>query len=152
MPLPTVRHLIRAGIGLFGLIAVAAALAGPASAAALDPEKVQVQYLPRDGAAIVLWNAVDGATGYNVYQQTVTKAGSPSTETTATAPVKVNTDPIDPKTPSLMVDKLTNGTPYHFTVTAIVDGKETDPVGPRPALHSGDEQGNFVAVAPDTPG
>src|SRR5205809_7217676 len=107
MPLPTVRHLIRAGIGLFGLIAVAAALAGPSSAAALDPEQVQVQYLPRDGAAIVLWNAVDKATGYNVYQQEVTKPGSPSTETTATAPVKVNTDPIT--TTSLMVENLTNG-------------------------------------------
>src|SRR5438309_9123115 len=110
MSLPTVRNLMRVGIGLLGPIAVAATLAGPASAAALDPEKVQVQYLPRDGAAIVLWNAVDNATGYNVYEQTVTKAGSPSTATTASAPVKVNTAPIDPKTTSLMVDNLKNGT------------------------------------------
>src|SRR5438034_1153607 len=151
MLLPSVRNVLRLGVGLLAPILLIAALAGPSAAAALDPEKVQVQYLPRDGAAIVLWNAVDGATGYNVYQQTVSKAGSPSTETTATAPVKVNTDPVDPKTPSLMVDKLTNGTPYHFTVTAIVDGKETDPVGPRPALHSGDELGDFVAVVPQTP-
>jgi len=133
-------------MGLLASITVAATLAGPTSAAALDPEQTQVQYLPRDGAAIVLWNTVDGATGYNVYQQEVTKPGSPSTETTATAPVKVNTDPIT--TASLLVEKLTNGKPYHFTVTAIVDGKESDPVGPRIAR---DELGAFVAVVPQTP-
>src|SRR5205085_10459097 len=64
----------------------------------------------------------------------------------SSAPVKVNTTgPIDPKTTSLMVDNLKNGTPYHFTVTALVGGAETDPIGPRPALHSGDELGDFVA-------
>src|SRR5215510_11306361 len=113
MQLLSNRNVLRPGIGLLASIAVAAALAGPASAAALDPEKTQVQYLPRDGAAIVLWNAVDGATGYNVFQQEVTKPGSPSTETKATAPVKVNTSgPIT--TTSLLVEKLTNDKPYHF--------------------------------------
>src|SRR5437870_523671 len=97
MPLPTVRNLWRAGVGLLSPIVVIAALAGSAAAAALDPTVVQVQYLPRDGAAIIMWNPVDNATGYNVFEQVVTpKEGSPST---ATAPVKVNTALIDPKTP-----------------------------------------------------
>src|SRR5207237_9305150 len=128
MPLPNVRKALRLGIALLGPIAVAAILAGPTFAAALDPTTVQVQYLPRDGAAIVFWDSVDKATGYNVYQQEVTTPGSPSTATTA---VKVNKDPIT-KVTSLMVDNLKNGTPYHFTVTAILDGRETDPVGPTP--------------------
>jgi hypothetical protein len=150
MPLPSVRNVLRLGIGLLAPIALVVALAGPSSAAALDPEQVQVQYLPRDGAAIVLWNAVDKATGYNVYQQEVTKPGSPSTETTASAPVKVNTDPIAADIHSLMVENLTNGKAYHFTMTAIVDGKESDPVGPRVAV-SGDDLGAFVAVVPQKP-
>src|SRR5437762_366047 len=109
MLLPSVRNILRLGVGLLAPILLTAALAGPSAAAALDPEQVQVQYLPRDGAAIVLWNAVDSATGYNVYQQEVTKPGSPSTETTASAPVKVNTDPIKADIHSLLVENLTNG-------------------------------------------
>jgi hypothetical protein len=146
MPLPFVRNVVRLGIGLLGPIAVAAALAGPASAAALDPTVVQVQYMPQDGAAIVLWSPVDKATGYNVYEQIVSfKEGTPST---ASAAVKVNTAPVDAKTTSFMVPGLKNGTPYHFTITAIVDGAETDPVGPS---GKDDTTGELVAVVPQTP-
>jgi hypothetical protein len=150
MLLPSVRNVVRLGVGLLTPIVLMAALAGPSAAAALDPEQVQVQYLPRDGAAIVLWNAVDNATGYNVYQQEVTKPGSPSDQTTATAATKVNTDPIKADIHSLMVENLTNGKAYHFTITAIVGGAETDPVGPRPA-GSGGDQGAFAPVVPQKP-
>jgi hypothetical protein len=150
MPLLSVRNLVRGGVGLLGSMILATALLGSASAATLDPEVVQVQYLPQDGAAIVLWNAVDNATGYNIYEQTVTTPGSPSTMTSASAPVKVGSV-ADGKTTTFLVDKLTNGTPYHFTITAIVGGAETDPVGPRPAVNNGDDLGDFVAVVPQTP-
>lgn len=148
MPSSTVRSIMRGGIGFLLPFTLAAALAGPGFGAALDPEVVQVQYMPQDGAAVVLWNKVDNATGYNVYEQTVTKPGNPST---ATAPTKVNTNPITAT--SLLVDKLTNGTSYHFTVTAIVNGQETDPVGPRPAQdgNQGQEEGDLVAVVPQKP-
>jgi hypothetical protein len=143
MQLPSLRKALRLGTGLLAPITMAAALAGPTfGATTLDPTVVQVQYMPRDGAAIVLWTAVDKATGYNVYQQVVTTPGSPSTTTAA---VKVNTDPIT--TTSLMVDNLKNGTPYHFTVSAVVAGAETDPAGP-----SGNgDMGAAVAVVPQTP-
>jgi hypothetical protein len=139
--LPLARFARVACIAIVSVLAI-----GSAFGAALDPEKVQVQYLPRDGAAIVFWNSVENATGYNLYEQEVTQPGTP---TQATARMKVNTDPI--KTTSQMVDNLKNGTPYHFTVTAIVGGQETDPVGPRVAVHSGDDLGQFVAVVPQTP-
>jgi hypothetical protein len=109
------------------------------SAAAQAPE--QVQYLPRDGAAIVLWNPVTDATGYNVYQQEVE---SPTSDTLALK--KVNAEPVT--TTSLMVEGLTNGKSYHFRVSAIVGGAESDPVGP--AVAQGD-QGDFVAVVPQKP-
>jgi hypothetical protein len=138
-----VRRVLHLGIGLLAPFVIAAA--GPGRAATLDPTAVQVQYMPRDGAAIVLWNAVDNATGYNVYEQIVTAA--PGNPATATAAVKVNKDPIAQDIHSLMVDNLKNGTPYHFTVTAIVGGAETDPVGPS----DNDPMGALVAVVPQTP-
>jgi hypothetical protein len=119
-------------------IAVVAALAAGAASAAEPPGKVQ--YLPRDGAAIIVWNGVTNATGYNVYQQVVT---DPSTDLPAAT--KVNTAPI--KETSFMVQGLKNGTAYHFTVSAIVDGQETEAAGPSPA----EGNGNKVAVVPQTP-
>jgi hypothetical protein len=150
MQLRSVRNALRLGMGMLAPVTMAAALAGPSfGATTLDVEKVQVQYLPQDGAAMVLWNAVDMATGYNVYEQTVTKPGNPSTASAAT---KVNAAPIT--TTSLLVEKLTNGTLYHFTITAIVGGQETAPVGPRPAIDGNQGQqddGDLVAVVPQKP-
>jgi hypothetical protein len=110
---------------------------GPAAAA--DPP-TKVQYLPRDGAAIIVWDGVTDATAYNVYQQIVT---DPAEE--PTAPVKVNTAPIT--TTSYAVGNLKNGTAYHFSVSAIVGGQETEAAGPTPA----EGNGLAVAVVPQTP-
>jgi hypothetical protein len=103
---------------------------------AADPPS-QVQYLPRDGAAVVIWNGVTDATGYNIYQQIVTDpAADPPTA------VKVNAEPV--KTTSYVVENLKNGTAYHFRVSAIVDGQETEAAGPTLA----EGNGNFAAVVP----
>jgi len=139
MRMQWVRRVRASRIELLASIAVVAVLS--TGAAMADPPD-QVQYLPRDGAVIVVWIAPAGTvTGYNVYQQIVedpTKAPA--------AAVKVNTDPI--KETSFMVQGLKNGTSYHFTVSAIVDGKESDQVGPYPAQT---DQGTYVAVVPQKP-
>jgi Fibronectin type III domain len=123
---------------LASIVVVLLLTAGIASA---DPPD-QVQYLPRDGAAIVTWMAPTGnVTGYNVYQQIVTDPKSQPAAAT-----KVNTDPI--KETSFMVPNLMNGTAYHFSVSAIVDGKESEQVGPFPAQT---DQGTYVAVIPQKP-
>jgi Fibronectin type III domain len=122
------------------------------SIAALRPAVAQtpdnVQYLPRDGAAIVVWTAPAGSvTGYNVYQQVITDPKSQPA-----APVKVNTDPVTAT--SLLVENLKNGTAYHFTVTAIVDYNESAPAGPFSATdsdHDDREEGKLVAVVPQKP-
>lgn len=137
------RHLNRRtplsyGIPIMVAIAVIGTLAaGPAMAA--DPPR-EVQYLPRDGAAIVVWNGVTDATGYNVYQQIVT---DPAVEPAAA--VKITAEPV--KTTSLRVENLKNGTAYHFRVSAIVGGQETEAAGPTPA----EGNGNFAAVVPQSP-
>jgi regulation of enolase protein 1 (concanavalin A-like superfamily) len=123
---------------LAGGIAIAAALAAGAASAAMPPD--QVEYLPRDGAAIIVWSGVTNATGYNVYQQVVK---DPAQE--PTAPVKVNATPMT--VTSLLVQNLQNGTAYHFTVTAIVDGQETEAGGPTLA----EGNGGRVAVVPQKP-
>jgi hypothetical protein len=149
----SVRSILRLGIGLLAPVAFVAALAGPAAAQLqpIDPAYMQVQYMPQDGAAIVFWNKVDNATGYNVYEQTLTKPGSPSTMTTASTLAKVNTTPIPAGTFSYLVPNLKNGTAYHFAVSEILNGQETEPVGPRPAVNNGDDLGDFVAVVPQKP-
>ena len=79
-------------------------------AAAQTPE--QVQYLPRDGAALILWMAPQGnVTGYNIYQTTVT---DPSTK--PAEPVKVNAELV--KTTSFVVPNLTNS--RSSTMTRII--------------------------------
>jgi hypothetical protein len=134
------RNALTSRIELLASIAIVATLAtGPAMA---DPPSL-IQYLPRDGAAIVVWTAPAGTvTGYNVYQQVVTDPNSD-----LPAATKVNTDPI--KETSFMVPGLTNGTCYHFTVTAIVDGKESAPAGP--TLSNSDTEGAKVCVSPQKP-
>jgi hypothetical protein len=132
---------------LHSVVRALASFAGVAtlatSAAMADPPG-QVQYLPRDGAAIVVWMAPAGnVTGYNVYQSIVdTPTAQPA------APVKVNTDPI--KETSFLVQSLKNGTCYHFTVTAIVDGKESAPAGPNPT-HRDPPGGTNTCVVPQKP-
>jgi hypothetical protein len=111
-------------------------LAGPAMA--VDPP-AKVQYLPRDGAAIVVWDAVTDATGYNVYQHLVTEPG------VIADAVRVNPEPL--KTTSLRIENLKNGTPYHFRVSAIVGGQETEAWGPTPA----EGNGYYAAVLPQAP-
>jgi hypothetical protein len=122
-------------------IAVVATLA-TGTAMAQTPE--QVQYLPRDGAAIVVWTAPAGTvTGYNVYQSIV---DSPTAQ--PSSPAKVNADPI--KETSLNVPNLKNGTCYHFTVSAIVDGKESAAVGPN-VTHRDPPGGTSACVIPQKP-
>jgi hypothetical protein len=121
------------------LVALAVCAATVHTAAAQTPD--QVQYLPRDGAAVIVWNSVANATGYNVYQQIITDpAAAPAAGT------KVNAEPI--KTTSYVAENLKNGTQYHFRVSAIVGGTESEAVGPFPA--QGD-QGDSVVVVPQTP-
>jgi hypothetical protein len=112
-----------------------------AAAPALAQVPERVQYLPRDGAVIVLWDLVKDATGYNLYGQEVSGRGN---ETLALK--QINKEPI--KTRPFLVENLKNGTAYHFRVSAIVNGVETDRVGPLPAQN---ELGQFVAVVPQKP-
>jgi hypothetical protein len=128
-------------VGRGRLLAVLAAMTALTIHAAVAQAPDQVQYLPRDGAAIIVWTGVADATGYNVYQQIVTDPTA-----TPAAGTKVNAEPI--KTTSYVVENLKNGTHYHFRVTAIVGGQESEAVGPYPA--QGD-QGEFVAVVPQAP-
>lgn len=108
------------------------------AAAAQTPQGVE--YLPRDGAAIVYWMAPAGnVTGYHVYQQVVTTPGTQPADR-----VKLTADPI--KETSLTIPNLKNGTAYRFLVSAIVDGKESDAVGPAPAR--GGDSGATAVVVP----
>jgi hypothetical protein len=131
----------RTTIGRGRLFAVLVAIAVLATGAAFAQTPDQVQYLPRDGAAVVVWNSVSGATGYNVYQQIITDP----TQAPA-AGTKVNAEPI--KTTSFVVENLKNGTGYHFRVSAIVNGQESEAVGPFPAQS---DQGDVVVVVPQAP-
>lgn len=125
---------------LGGIAAVVMLAVGAASAQA--PE--QVQLMPRDGAVVIVWMAPEGdVTGYNVYQyQPATPGGDLG------AGKKVNADPITAT--SFTVEGLTNGTAYHFRVSAIVGGTESDQVGPQPT-HREEEGGNRVLVIPQVP-
>jgi hypothetical protein len=117
------------------------ALLAIGAASAQAPQ--QVEYLPRDGAAIVTWMAPAGnVTGYNVYQQVVTTPGESPAER-----AKITADPI--KETSLTIPNLQNGTAYRFLVSAIVDGKESDAVGPAPARDG--DSGATAVVVPQKP-
>jgi hypothetical protein len=117
------------------------ALLAVGAAAAQTPE--QVEYLARDGAAIVSWLAPAGnVTGYHVYQQEVATPGTEPTDR-----VKLTAQPIQEH--SLAVPNLKNGTAYRFLVSAIVDGKESDAVGPHPARDG--DAGALAVVVPHTP-
>jgi hypothetical protein len=125
-------------IGSLVPVALAALAAAPAEAQA--PKGVQ--YMPRDGAVAIVWMAPEGnVTGYNVYQYEVgTPGGDIGTAKKATA------EPV--KTTSFVAEGLTNGRCYHFKVSAIVDGKESDQVGPDPT-HK--ETGDRPCAVPQKP-
>jgi hypothetical protein len=74
-----------------------------------------LQALVQDASALVLWDPVPRSTGYFLYRQ--------SSGTSAF--VRVNRRPIDGL--SYLDSGLTNGVPYRYRVTAIVDGQETVP-------------------------
>jgi hypothetical protein len=132
---PRRRKPLASEIRTVGAIAALVMLAVSAAIAADPPQKVQ--YLPRDSAAVIVWNPVTDATGYNVYQQIITDPASDPSD-----PVKVNQEPV--KTASLLVENLKNGTAYHFSVSAIVNGQETERAGPTLAEGNGER----VAVVP----
>jgi fibronectin type 3 domain-containing protein len=72
-----------------------------------------VTALPGDATATVQWAAVTGATSYNVYHsETSGVTKTTGTKSTGTAN-------------SLVVTGLTNGTPYYFVVTVVVNGLES---------------------------
>jgi len=66
-----------------------------------------------DTTATISWTSVPGATSYNVYRSET----SPVTKTTGTK--STGTDN------SLVITGLTNGTPYFFVVTVVVNGLES---------------------------
>jgi hypothetical protein len=111
------------------------------AALAADPPN-HVQQIPNDGSVMVVWSAPAGnVTGYNVYQQEVT---DPTADLPAAT--KVNTDPV--KETSFLAQGLTNGKCYHFSVSAIVDGQETDKASPTLA---NTDNGSKVCVSPQKP-
>jgi hypothetical protein len=134
------RSAMNSWVPLLASMAIVAALSTGIAAAADPPTLVQT--IPQDGAVLVTWMAPAGnVTGYNVYQQVVAdpKADLP-------AATKVNTDPI--KETSFVVQGLQNGTCYHFSVSAIVDGQETAKASPTVA---NTDQGSKVCITPQKP-
>jgi hypothetical protein len=75
-----------------------------------------LQALVRDGAALVVWDSVSGASGYHVYRR------GPGT----TGPqVRVTRAPVDGL--SFVDAGLTNGAVYRYQVTAVIKGRESTP-------------------------
>jgi hypothetical protein len=112
----------------------------PLDTAALATDANPISWLPRDKSVIVAWNPVKvaGAT-YNVYQFTKPNASD--------TPMKVNTAPITDS--SFMVENLTDGNPYFFGVTAVVNGIESPMAMPLPAVLS--SAGGIGAAVPNAP-
>jgi YVTN family beta-propeller protein len=96
-------------IGTF-MVPVAVAKAKTGSLAA----PVLVSAVPGNASVTLEWNAVDGATGYNVYQS-VTFATYGDIAATVTGSVYTTN-----------LTGLINGTTYYFSVKAVKDGKESD--------------------------
>ena len=80
---------------------IAATIAGPAGV----PEKpIGVTATPYDGAVLLTWPSVDGATAYNIYRGTA-KNGESST-------------PVKSVTGTSYVDTVTNGSTYYYKIEA----------------------------------
>ena len=93
----------------------------------LTPRSISgIQMLARDKGALIAWNspAVDGVT-FNVYQ----------VDSNLGNPKKLNTDPI--KGSSYIAEGLENGKPYHFAITAVVNGVESLKAMPEPLAFVG---------------
>ena len=105
----------------------------------LTPRSISgIQMLARDKGALIAWNspAVDGVT-FNVYQ----------VDSNLGNPKKLNTAPI--KGSSFIADGLENGKPYHFAITAVVDGVESLKTMPEPVAEAhGDNTTVVVPMAP----
>lgn len=63
---------------------------------------------PASGSATISWNAVNGAVSYNIYYSTV-----------AANATKAAGTPVNNVASSQVISGLTNGTTYHFVVTAV---------------------------------
>jgi hypothetical protein len=105
----------------------------------LTPRSVSgIQMLARDKGALIAWNspAVDGVT-FNVYQ----------VDSNLGNPKKLNADPI--KGSSFVAEGLENGKPYHFAITAVVNGIESLKQMPEPVAEArGDNTTIVVPMAP----
>jgi hypothetical protein len=93
----------------------------------LAPQSIQnVGYMSMDKSVLVTWDPVGIAAGdvtYNVYQIDPANLNAP-------LPKPLNATPI--KESSFLVPNLTNGTPYLFGVTALVNGVESGVQMPLP--------------------
>ncbi|MBU0730419.1 MAG: SUMF1/EgtB/PvdO family nonheme iron enzyme [Proteobacteria bacterium] len=81
------------------------------------PSNVQISWA--DGQVTVSWNAVSGATSYNLYQ--ATEAGVTRDNFASKASGTMVSGVTSPTTRT----GLTNGTPYYFVVTAVNSGGES---------------------------
>jgi hypothetical protein len=75
-----------------------------------------LQALVRDGAALVVWDSVPGATGYHVYRRGPGNNGPL---------VRVTRTPLDGL--SFTDTGLSNGAVYRYQVTAVIQGRESTP-------------------------
>ncbi|MFL6110691.1 MAG: fibronectin type III domain-containing protein, partial [Catenulispora sp.] len=108
----------------------------------LAPQSItNIGYLGMDKSALVSWNPVSIAAGdvtYNVYMVDPADVNNPK-KLTAT-PVKES---------SFLVPNLTNGTPYLFGVSAVVDGVESGIQLPEP--NAGAQNHILPSVVPGPP-
>lgn len=82
----------------------------------LSPAPVNVSATPGNGQVIVAWDAVSGASSYNVYYL----QDDPNITVTNSAKIAGATSPTT-------VSSLTNNSTYYFAVTAVVAGVESAP-------------------------
>jgi hypothetical protein len=74
-----------------------------------------LQALVRDAASLVIWDSVEGATGYHVYRRGPTDGSF----------VRLTRKPVDGL--SYVDTGLTNGSAYRYRITAVVQGRESTP-------------------------
>jgi regulation of enolase protein 1 (concanavalin A-like superfamily) len=99
---------------------------------AVNPGQVQVgsiQACGNDTGVLLTWNAVPGATSYNVYR------GAPNVGLTSTEPLaKINTDAVSQASYTDLSEAIQNGARHVYAVAPVMaDGKE----GPRTTVLGG---------------